>query len=57
MVTTSGVTQDWMRKQGRLPRGLMVTPSFKMKAIPKGTSNLETQLACHPHPGAASKIK
>lgn len=35
----------------------MVTVFFRMKAIPKGTSNLETQLACHLHPGAASKIK
>lgn len=35
----------------------MVTASFRMKAIPKGTSNLETQLACHLYPGAASKIK
>lgn len=35
----------------------MVTVSFRRKAIPKGTSNLETQLACHLHPGAASKIK
>lgn len=52
-----GASWDWMRNPGRLPWGFMVTGSLRMKGIPKGTSKLEAQLACHHHPEAGGKIK